>query len=143
MLFGEFTAIAGIDVSMELYETVIEPMYNATNLGKKEFCKLLNKDEIIKKDMDLFKKNTNKLVQVFNFFSQNAEMLKMVKGLETPSVKVGRSGKEFEILPNYRECMELEELKNFIINDLNEMACSRFGEKIFLLIADTIYIKQL
>lgn len=43
MMWEEFERIAGYEVSYEDYSTIIEPMYNATNLNKAEFVKMLNR----------------------------------------------------------------------------------------------------
>ena len=44
MMWKEFEEIAGYEVSYEDYANVIEPMYMATELSKREFVKCL--DEI-------------------------------------------------------------------------------------------------
>lgn len=43
MMWKEFEEIAGYEVSYETYTNVIEPMYNAVNLNKRDFVKLLDK----------------------------------------------------------------------------------------------------
>ena len=43
MMKHEFEAIAGYEVSTEDYEKIIEPMYMATNLSKKEFVQTISK----------------------------------------------------------------------------------------------------
>lgn len=43
MMKSEFEALAGYEVSFEDYSNIIEPMYMATNLSKKEFVACLDK----------------------------------------------------------------------------------------------------
>lgn len=43
MMWKEFEELAGYEVSFEDYNNIIEPMYMATNLSKKEFIETLNK----------------------------------------------------------------------------------------------------
>ena len=43
MMWEEFERIAGYEVSYEDYTNVIEPMYNATNLSKSEFVKVIDR----------------------------------------------------------------------------------------------------
>ena len=43
MMWEEFEKIAGYEVSYEDYTNVIEPMYNATNLSKGEFVKVIDR----------------------------------------------------------------------------------------------------
>lgn len=43
MLKQEFEALAGYEVSTETYNKVIEPMYMATDMDKREFVKCLDK----------------------------------------------------------------------------------------------------
>ena len=45
MMWREFEEIAGYEVSYEDYTNVIEPMYMATNLSKKEFVKVLDRKQ--------------------------------------------------------------------------------------------------
>lgn len=42
MMKFEFERLAGIEVTTETYDTIIEPMYMATRLSKAEFIKTLN-----------------------------------------------------------------------------------------------------
>lgn len=42
MLKEEFEKIANIEVSLETYKNIIEPMYMATNLDKQTFVSILN-----------------------------------------------------------------------------------------------------
>ena len=42
MMHKEFEELAGIEVSYEDYTNIIEPMYMATNMSKREFVKTLN-----------------------------------------------------------------------------------------------------
>ena len=48
MMKYEFEAIAGYEVTDEMYTNVIEPMYMATNMDKSEFVKTLNKKYFVK-----------------------------------------------------------------------------------------------
>lgn len=52
MMQREFEALAGITVTAADYDNIIEPMYMATGLGKREFIKTLNlkffKDRVTK-----------------------------------------------------------------------------------------------
>ena len=52
MMKHELEALAGYEVSREDYDTIIEPMYLATNLTKQEFVQTLNKKRfaIVKKE---------------------------------------------------------------------------------------------
>lgn len=43
MMKHEFEQLAGYEVTWEDYNNIIEPMYNATNLDKKDFVMTLNK----------------------------------------------------------------------------------------------------
>lgn len=43
MMWKEFEEIAGYEVSYKTYTEIIEPMYNAVNLDKRAFIKLLDK----------------------------------------------------------------------------------------------------
>lgn len=43
MMKQEFEALAGYEVSMDDYNTIIEPMYMATDLTKEEFVKTISK----------------------------------------------------------------------------------------------------
>ena len=43
MMWEEFEKIAGYEVTYEDYTNVIEPMYNATNLSKQEFVKVIDR----------------------------------------------------------------------------------------------------
>lgn len=43
MMWKEFEEIAGYEVTYETYTNIIEPMYNAVNLDKRDFVKLLDK----------------------------------------------------------------------------------------------------
>lgn len=43
MMWQEFERIAGYEVTFEDYTNVIEPMYNATNLSKQEFVKVIDR----------------------------------------------------------------------------------------------------
>ena len=43
MMWKEFEEIAGYEVTYEDYTNVIEPMYNATNLSKQEFVKVIDR----------------------------------------------------------------------------------------------------
>lgn len=43
MMWKEFEEIAGYEVSYEDYNSIIEPMYMATNLSKQDFVKCINK----------------------------------------------------------------------------------------------------
>ena len=43
MMKHEFEALAGYEVTTETYDNIIEPMYMATNLTKREFIKTLNR----------------------------------------------------------------------------------------------------
>lgn len=43
MMWKEFEEIAGYEVTYETYTNIIEPMYNAVNLNKRDFVKLLDK----------------------------------------------------------------------------------------------------
>lgn len=43
MMKSEFEKIAGYEITYDDYKNIIEPMYLALNLEKKEFVKLLNK----------------------------------------------------------------------------------------------------
>lgn len=45
MMWQEFERIAGYEVSYEDYTKIIEPMYNATNLSKQEFVKVLDRKQ--------------------------------------------------------------------------------------------------
>ena len=45
MMKHEFEKIAGYEVSWEDYNNIIEPMYNATDLDKFDFVKLLNRKQ--------------------------------------------------------------------------------------------------
>lgn len=49
MMKVEFERLAGIEVTNETYETIIEPMYMATNLSKADFIKTLNLKQLAKK----------------------------------------------------------------------------------------------
>lgn len=49
MMKVEFERLAGIEVTSETYETIIEPMYMATNLSKADFIKTLNLKQLAKK----------------------------------------------------------------------------------------------
>lgn len=44
MMYQEFKDLTQTDISYEVYSTVIEPMYMATNLNKEEFIKAINLD---------------------------------------------------------------------------------------------------
>jgi len=46
MMWSEFEELAGYRVTRETYETVIEPMYMATNLSKRDFVKLINRKAV-------------------------------------------------------------------------------------------------
>ena len=52
----EFETLANIEVTEEIYTTVIKPMYLATNLSKQDFIKTLN--------LNFFKKNTTKEIVI-------------------------------------------------------------------------------
>ena len=43
MMHHEFEELAGYEVSYDDYTNIIEPMYNATNLSKREFVKTLDR----------------------------------------------------------------------------------------------------
>ena len=43
MMKHEFEALAGYEVTTETYDNIIEPMYMATNLSKRDFVKTLNR----------------------------------------------------------------------------------------------------
>lgn len=100
MLYDEFLRIANVtenDVTYETYSDVIEPMYMATNLDKKEFVKLLNMKEIKSKyaNTNLVKKLLVNLVNEMKSklghvcmheeekrFTELGEMFCMLNGLE-------------------------------------------------------------
>ena len=52
MMKHEFESLAGYEVSREDYDSIIEPMYLATNLTKEEFVKVIDKKRfaIVKKE---------------------------------------------------------------------------------------------
>lgn len=51
MMKAEFERIAGYKVSEETYAKVIEPMYLATDLSKKDFVKILNRKALEVKEI--------------------------------------------------------------------------------------------
>lgn len=61
MMKHEFEKIAGYEVSWEDYTNIIEPMYNATDLDKFEFVKLLSKKRF---DLGAKKKHLVKMMKV-------------------------------------------------------------------------------
>lgn len=44
MMHGEFEELSGIKISWERYHNVIEPMYIAADVDKREFVKMINLD---------------------------------------------------------------------------------------------------
>lgn len=61
MMWKEFEELAGYEVSYEDYANIIEPMYMATNMGKTEFVKLLNKKAFALPTKNEMKKEMKKL----------------------------------------------------------------------------------
>lgn len=60
MMKHEFEALAGYEVTTETYDNIIEPMYMATNLTKREFIKTLNRKALEYKPVR--KPNTKKML---------------------------------------------------------------------------------
>lgn len=57
MMWKEFEKLAGYEVSYKDYSEVIEPMYMATNLSKKDFVKVLDRKQF---DLDYRRKMVEK-----------------------------------------------------------------------------------
>ena len=63
MMKHEFEALAGYEVSTEDYNTIIEPMYMATNLSKQEFVKIIDKKRFALKPISKIVKEMKKVAE--------------------------------------------------------------------------------
>lgn len=61
MMHGEFEELSGIEISWERYHNVIEPMYIAADVDKREFIKMINLDYFNERSFEryaILRKNT-------------------------------------------------------------------------------------
>lgn len=56
MMWSEFEELAGYEVDYNTYTNIIEPMYNAVELSKQDFIKILNRKALEKKKEKVIKK---------------------------------------------------------------------------------------
>lgn len=64
MMKQEFEALAGYEVSTEDYNNIIEPMYMATNLGKADFVKCIDKKRFALKPLKSIVKEMKKIAEI-------------------------------------------------------------------------------
>ena len=78
MMQHEFEELAGYEVSTEDYNNIIEPMYMATNLNKKEFVKCVDKKRFALKPIKNIIKEMKEIgeerkANCYRFYSRDAE----------------------------------------------------------------------
>ena len=64
MMKHEFEELAGYEVSFETYNNVIEPMYMAVNLSKKDFVKLIDRKAVALPTKGELKREMRKIAAV-------------------------------------------------------------------------------
>lgn len=86
MMHEEFERIAGYEVEYRTYKEIIEPMYMATELSKKEFVKLLDKKAFaLPTAQELCRKMKKKAQEIFekcghvNTFDEEEELDRLAK----------------------------------------------------------------
>lgn len=86
MMHHEFEQLAGYEVSFEDYTNIIEPMYNATNLSKQDFVKVINRKAFALPTKAEMKKQMRKIAGVIwdgcglrTFHEEENELLKLAR----------------------------------------------------------------
>lgn len=123
MLISEFEHLYGAEVDAEVYRTVIEPMYYATNLDKADFVALLDKkafalpqreneaEEQMREELDIVKSD-------IAWYKERAKLMK--EYMQREDKKSNRYAQWNEIYKAYqREIKNLKQRKDHLMFCLN------------------------
>ena len=136
MLQQEFEKIVGFTVTSDCYHECIEPEYNASKLGKDEWCKQWKKDHGIQRAYSWMAKRVEELEkfteEMGNVFADNEAKVQEIDDLKTSLESVSDSLASRNKQLSELLCFMIEQSNAYSSTELRAKAIELMGAKEYL-----------